>query len=88
MRGNLVQEVGRLWELGNLQELYLSDNHLTSFLLTDELPSAYIWPHLEVLDLTQNRLRDLAEFSDLFSRRVIRSSTLRVLGLQGNLPLT
>lgn len=69
-------EVNKLRKLPNLQELYLGHNQV-SFAFNRDLheigggPSRRnyqaIWPALEILDLTSNKLTELAQIDFLFT---------------------
>lgn len=90
-----AEEVNKLRNLSNLQELYLAHNKV-NFQFNKDIdkvgggPSRRnyqtIWPVLEVLDLTANRCTDLTQVSFLFANYFVQTSILRIIGVRGNLP--
>ena len=43
-----------------------------------------MWPHLEVLDLTNNATNELSEFKFLFSAKVLNLQVIKIVGVRDN----
>jgi len=56
---NLITDISPLLRLGLLSEIYLSHNLLSSCFIS----KSGTWPHLRILDLTDNKLNDAEDFA-------------------------
>ena len=43
-----------------------------------------LWPHLEVLDLTYNKLNDYEEVTSLITGMMVKRNLIKVIGITGN----
>lgn len=90
---NNIVDIGQFQEFPNLRELYLQENHmyvppilvfrsnLTDVVVVGscEIPPSLALPHLEILDLTGNKIQTTVQLHPL-----LQLPNLRVLHLTGN----
>jgi hypothetical protein len=43
-----------------------------------------VWPHIEVIDLTNNKLNDIHEILHLFDGQIVRKELIKFVGIKGN----
>jgi hypothetical protein len=43
-----------------------------------------IWPHLEIFDLTNNKLNDYDEILQLKNGMALRKEVIKIIGIKGN----
>eukprot|EP01033_Poteriospumella_lacustris_P006221 gene6221-4468_t len=70
---NNMVDIGQFLEFPNLRELYLQENHIC------EIPPSFALAHLEILDLTGNKIQTTMQL-----RPLLQMPSLRVLHLTGN----
>ena len=80
----MITDVSSLSQLNSLQELYLSHNLLSSLLIKYSDHNETIWPNMEVIDITSNKLNDFYEILHLLNGTALRRDVIKVIAIKGN----
>lgn len=80
----MITDASNLTQMKSIQEVYLSHNLLGSLTISYQDLTETIWPHLQILDLTSNKLNDFHEILQLLNSNALRREVLRIIGVKGN----
>ncbi|CDW88747.1 UNKNOWN [Stylonychia lemnae] len=93
---NMITDISNLSLLRQLQEVYLSHNLVSSLLLrggnnhmiddsmVSQHKTQFIWPFLEILDFTFNKLNDYYEVLHLVNDNAVKKDVIRIIATKGN----